>query len=238
MKDNANFSPPNSLPRTSAIPTLNLSHVPRTLNFQVFDSGPPPAESTPIPTVRVRALPENPKAAPPLGHGPPWDEQVEIDDVRLHAISGVPCMFPHSSAVTHQSTSSLLNVKQALNQAQRELIELRQRCRELENLQFHSETPSSRNKSETVGFRQDTLSPESQAFEIDHSTANTMPTRSPDEIHRALELVAFVDELVWKRSRFGAPTHDPYGEENVQVLQERLELWERTVRTRRRREGP
>jgi hypothetical protein len=46
-------------------------------------------------------------------------------------------------------------------------------------------------------------------------------------------MVVFVDELVWKRNRFGAEYDNPYGEENVQALRERLELWEKAVRTRR-----
>jgi hypothetical protein len=61
----------------------------------------------------------------------------------------------------------------------------------------------------------------------------TMPTSSLEEIYRAVDMVTFVDELVWRRSRVGSVYNNPYSEENVLALRERLELWERTVRTRR-----
>ncbi|KAF8515297.1 hypothetical protein JB92DRAFT_2915312 [Gautieria morchelliformis] len=61
----------------------------------------------------------------------------------------------------------------------------------------------------------------------------TMPTSSLEEIYRAVDMVTFVDELVWRRSRIGSVYNNPYSEENVVALRERLELWERTVRTRR-----
>ncbi|KAF8512651.1 hypothetical protein BU17DRAFT_69114 [Hysterangium stoloniferum] len=51
-------------------------------------------------------------------------------------------------------------------------------------------------------------------------------------IHRAVDLVIFVDELVWRRSRLGSDYDDPHSEENMEALKERLALWEKTVRTR------
>lgn len=56
---------------------------------------------------------------------------------------------------------------------------------------------------------------------------------SIDDVRRALDMVTFVDELVWKRSRFGTKYENHYCEENVEALRQRIELWERVVRTRR-----
>lgn len=63
--------------------------------------------------------------------------------------------------------------------------------------------------------------------------SRTMPTLSLEEIHRALDMVPFLDELVWRRSCVGAIYDNPYSEENIQALRDRIELWEKTVRTRR-----
>ncbi|KIJ54522.1 hypothetical protein M422DRAFT_240589 [Sphaerobolus stellatus SS14] len=64
-------------------------------------------------------------------------------------------------------------------------------------------------------------------------TRETIPVLSLDGIHRAKELAVFTDELVWRRSRMGAEFENPFCEENIQSLKDRLELWERAVRTRK-----
>lgn len=62
---------------------------------------------------------------------------------------------------------------------------------------------------------------------------NVTPASYLHDILRAKELTIFVDELVWRRSRMGAEFDNRFCEENIQSLKERLELWERAVRTRR-----
>ncbi|TDL19726.1 hypothetical protein BD410DRAFT_805578 [Rickenella mellea] len=57
--------------------------------------------------------------------------------------------------------------------------------------------------------------------------------RSVSDIHRAVSFVSTVDELVWRRSLHTPPHEDPFGEENVHALIERVELWEKAVRIRR-----
>ncbi|GJJ15518.1 hypothetical protein Clacol_009796 [Clathrus columnatus] len=59
------------------------------------------------------------------------------------------------------------------------------------------------------------------------STSYLAPRITLGGIRRSIEFVSHVDELVWRRSRLGSKYDNPYGEDNIQALQDRVDLWEK-----------